>query len=449
MGSHISPIRVLVAGGSYGGLSAALNLLDLSSGRAPRQGLNASPPSHTFPVSITLLDERDGFYHTIGSPLALADTGYAKQCWVRYADMPALLSSSAQIRVVQGSLTGLDPAAMTATYTTTHNGGTKEKLEYDYVVVATGLRRKWPVVPQALAREQYLAEVGAHVAAVRRKGGAVVVVVGGGAVGVEMAAELKLVAGDETRVVLVHSREQLLSAEPLPEELKEKTAELVREAGVELVLGKRLASVESGEGDEHDSNKKKRVRFEDGSEMVADEVIMAVSHSVPNTDFLPREAVNEHGLVVVRPNMMFAAAQMANAERHFAVGDAIQWSGIKRCGAAMHTGYFAACNVYASVVQALTGDKDKNKATFQELGEVPPTIGLAVGSKAVSYSPAQGVASGVDVLKQCFGNDLGFGSKFFVDLMHNNFIVLFTNHFLFLVCWNWMQLGPRIDDGRK
>lgn len=64
MGSHfdVAPFKVLILGGSYGGLSAALNLIDLAEGRAARQG-NGVVPGHDgkVPVDITIVDERDGF----------------------------------------------------------------------------------------------------------------------------------------------------------------------------------------------------------------------------------------------------------------------------------------------------------------------------------------------------------------------------------------------------
>lgn len=51
---------------------------------------------------------------------------------------------------------------------------------YDYLVIATGLRRQWPAVPQSLTRKAYLAETGKHIEEVKAaKEG--VVVIGGGA----------------------------------------------------------------------------------------------------------------------------------------------------------------------------------------------------------------------------------------------------------------------------
>lgn len=72
------PFKVLVVGGSYGGLSAALNLQDICSGRAARCGpdakkaaLDGTYAGHDgpqFAVDITVVDERDGFckMHPLG-----------------------------------------------------------------------------------------------------------------------------------------------------------------------------------------------------------------------------------------------------------------------------------------------------------------------------------------------------------------------------------------------
>lgn len=55
------PTKVLVIGGSYGGLAATVTLLDLCRGRTsmgtvPEAGLNSK-----MSVEIKLVDERDGF----------------------------------------------------------------------------------------------------------------------------------------------------------------------------------------------------------------------------------------------------------------------------------------------------------------------------------------------------------------------------------------------------
>lgn len=57
-----TPVKVLILGGSYAGLSALTALLDLSHGRRSRYDFSTDPVSSSkFPLEITLVDERDGY----------------------------------------------------------------------------------------------------------------------------------------------------------------------------------------------------------------------------------------------------------------------------------------------------------------------------------------------------------------------------------------------------
>lgn len=67
-------VRVFIAGGSYAGLSTALNLLDLGEGLSSRLGREPyehHPDVPRLDLQITIADERDGFcvflppYHTL------------------------------------------------------------------------------------------------------------------------------------------------------------------------------------------------------------------------------------------------------------------------------------------------------------------------------------------------------------------------------------------------
>jgi NADH dehydrogenase FAD-containing subunit len=316
-------VRVLIAGGSYTGLSTAMNLNDLANGRSPRMAqvpYEHHPEVPRLNVQFTIVDERDGWrtylsncyfhfrypkssltlgppfsVHLIGCPLALADTEYSKKAWIKYADVPALQAPN--IRIVQGSVSSVDCEAKTATVidSTTKVATTHA---YDFFVSATGLRRVWPVVPQSLTRKQYLLEAEEHIHAVHnaRDG---VVVVGGGAVGIEMAAELKFVKPD-VKVTLVHSRDKLLSSEGLPDECKDVALELLKEGGVEVLMNHRLASTKKVET--MDGSSKYEVEFTNGSKIVASKVILAMSKSVPTTSYLPAEALDEEGRVKIQPS---------------------------------------------------------------------------------------------------------------------------------------------------
>ncbi|KAG5920308.1 hypothetical protein E4U42_006234 [Claviceps africana] len=401
----VPTVRIFIAGGSYAGLSTAVNLLDLGRGLTPRMSEKKHehhPDVGLVNWDITIADERDGFYHLIGSPLALADTEYASKAWIKFQDLAGL--ATPQVRFVHGSVGSVDCAALTAT-TVDHTTGTVTTHRYDYFVAATGLRRAWPVVPQSLTRERYLLEVEEHVRAVAnaRHG---VVVVGGGAVGIEMAAELKMVR-PHMAVTLVHARDTLLSSEALSDECKDKALELLRDAGVEVLLGHRLATTKMLSGAEaaagDDASPQYELAFTNGKTLRAGAVVMAVSNSTSTArTYLPSSALDEQGYVHIRSSAMFASGT-PNAERHFCAGDLTRWSGIKRCGWAMHTGHYVAHNIHQLVLQRHTGQEP----CLMQLGEVAPMIGLAVGTKAVASGP-EGTVSGEHVLQAYFKHDLGF-----------------------------------------
>ncbi|KAI1273618.1 hypothetical protein F5Y07DRAFT_376139 [Xylaria sp. FL0933] len=377
--------RVLIAGGCYGGLSAAVNLLE-------KCDAIDSPIS----VDVTIVDERDGYYHLIGSPLAMASRDYAEKAWVEYKHVKVLQRPN--VTFVQGTVTDVDCESKTATITERKTQKTRIE-SYDFFIAATGLRRVWPVVPQALTKETYLMEVGAHCDRVLNST-APVLVVGGGAVGIEMAAELKYTK-PSVQITLAHSRDKLLSAEPLPDMVKDCALELAEQAGVEVLLNHRLAS--SIPTKDADGSVLYEVEFTNGHKMTVSEIITAISNSIPSSSYLPQQALDSDGYVNVRPTMHFPADDVPNADSHFAVGDMIHWSGIKRCGGALYQGKIAALNIHQSMLQQLQG----KEPDFLRLGEIPPMIGLAVGKNAVSYG-SEGMNYGPQVMHLFFEEDLGF-----------------------------------------
>ncbi|KAK5206370.1 hypothetical protein LTR41_007808 [Exophiala xenobiotica] len=403
---HSSPFKVLVLGGSYAGLGAALNLLDLCEGRSPRFTSESADTSKVskIPVKITLVDEKDGYFHLISSPLALASAEYAPKAWTNYRDIPALKD----IHFIQGSVKNVDFNKKQAVVIDSETGSSLG-LQYDFLVAATGLRRVWPVVPQAKSREAYLSEAAEHIEALRKaKDG--VVVIGGGAVGIEMASEIKLVMPDQ-KVTLIHSRDKLLSSEPLPDDFKERCLVALHEAGVETIMSQRVLSTKSSLSD--DGQPVWDLQLSDQSRIRTGHVIHAVSRSISTSTYLPQSALDEEGYVKVtaRLNVM---PEVPNSRHHFAVGDIAKWSGIKRCGAAMHMGHYAAQNIH----QLMLAQRQGIKPEFMELQEIPPMIGIAIAKQAVAYYPSDGTTYGESVLKAYFGDDLGH-----------------------TICWNYMQLG--------
>jgi NADH dehydrogenase FAD-containing subunit len=246
--------------------------------------------------------------HLIGTPLAFASTEYAAKAWTLFQDIPALQTPA--VKFVRGSITGVDSENKFATIAE-HGSQRDVQIPYDYFVAATGLRRAAPSAPQALSKKQYIVETANHIRTAQAATEGVIVVGAGkytlskrpyteqltyflGAVGIEIAAELKLLMPD-VNVTLIHSRSKLLSSEPLPDEFKDRALQLVHEAGVGTILGVRV--VDTIENKASGSE----VLLSDGRRVKADLVINAVSKFHPTTTYLPSTVLDDDGYVKIKP----------------------------------------------------------------------------------------------------------------------------------------------------
>ncbi|EXL73124.1 hypothetical protein FOPG_11469 [Fusarium oxysporum f. sp. conglutinans race 2 54008] len=405
--------KILIIGGSYAGISAAVNLLDLQRGSQPRQSRESYIRQRQLPkhnIEISIVDERDGFYHLVGSPLALFDGEYAKKAWIKYQDIPEMHGSL--IKHIHGTVTEVDCVEKKAVVI---DRITKMRMiqSYDILVAASGLRRAWPIAPRAKTKDEFLSHIVHHATSVEGASRGVVIV-GGGAVGVEIAAKLKMRIPKLT-VTLAHSRDTLLSSEPIPDEAKGKILELLRDTGVRVLMNYRLSQI----ADEQTSDGLHafRLEFNNGMQMVASKVIHAISKSVPSTEYLPASALDSNGYVEVLPNLNLAPGT-PNYQDHFSAGDIVHWSGIKRCSGAMHMGQLVAQNVHQRIIQKLTG----REPTMRDLEEFPPMIAVAVAKSAVAYAPQTGVEWGGDVLQAYFGDDMALSCEF-----HHQSLSIFTS----------------------
>ncbi|OJD11676.1 hypothetical protein AJ78_07601 [Emergomyces pasteurianus Ep9510] len=414
--------NVLVIGGSYSGLAAALNLLDLCQGRSCRfadrlkaeaSGTSDEPSEpeearEPIPVHITIVDERDGYFHLIGTPLAFASEEYAASAWRKFADIPALQTPA--INYIQGSVTHVDCERKISTIKI---AGTNNEIaqKYDYLVASSGLRRTWPSAPESLSKEEYLTEIAEHVSKTKLAKDDGVVVIGGGAVGIEMAGELKLVQPD-LKVTLIHSRSKLLSSEPLPDEFGDRALELLHDGGVETILGSRVLDTVPTQA-KGITTPSYTLTLGDGRTVKAGYVINAISKYSPTTSYLPSTVLDKEGYVKVNSTLNFHD-EVPNAQYHFAAGDLTLLSGIKRAGRALHHGHYVGMNIYQRMLSERFGTTPK----FSEMMDIPPSMALAVGNGAVAYGGPQGVVSGPEMVKMFFEDDLGFG-----------------------ICWNYLKLG--------
>jgi NADH dehydrogenase FAD-containing subunit len=322
--------------------------------------------------------------------------------WKRYSHLNELKHSNLHFK--HGSVKNIDPEAKVAEWCDRH--GKTQQQAYDYLIMATGLKRHWPAVPKSGSFEEYQRDGAAFIEKVTggdpsKYEGRRVVVIGAGAVGIEFAAEIKSYY-PQISVTLVHSRNEVLSSEPLPADVKDRAKLLLEEEGVDLVLGSRATVTEQPNG-------QFTVALANNQTITADFVIDSTKKGTPTTDVLPTECLNEDKEIMVHQSLMFKDT-IPNASSHFGVGDVIAWSGIKRAGSATVMGQAAAQNVYSAILNSELPASTEQYIT-SELPAWDAVIGLAVGKQCLTYDPKNGIKYGVEVMKGYFGEDLGWAAN--------------------------------------
>lgn len=323
--------------------------------------------------------------------------------WKRFSHLNELKHSNLHFK--HGSVKNIDPEAKVAEWC--DRNGQKQQQAYDYLVMATGLKRTFPAVPKSGSFEEYQRDGKAFIEKITggdgsQREGRRIVVIGAGAVGVEFAAEIKN-HYPQIAVTLVHSRNEVLSSEPLPAEVKERAKILLEEEGVVLRLGNRATVTDLPNGGYS-------VTLANNEIITADFVIDSTNKGTPTTDVLPAECLNEDKEVMVHQSLMFKDT-IANASSHFGVGDVIAWTGIKRAGSATVMGQAAAQNIYSAILNSELGPSSSEPYKMTELPAWDAVIGLAVGKQCLTYDPKNGIKYGVEVMKGYFGEDLGWAAN--------------------------------------
>ncbi|KAJ5505372.1 hypothetical protein N7453_004329 [Penicillium expansum] len=272
--------KVVIVGCSYAGISATLTLTALKddvpipfASYGSYSHLRDAPSVQDF--DITIVDERDGFFHSVGAPLAHISPAKTHMMWKLYEGFSEL--KRPDIDFIQGTVTNVDPASQRMVYQ--NPKGNSQTLHYDYIVISSGLRRPWPVAPRSRIMSSYLTDASTFTKRIVGAQKLGVVVVGGGAVGIEFAGKIQT-HHPGTPVTLIHSRDQLLSNEPLPEEFKLRTLQLLRQQGVNVILNRR-AEIEELPDETY------YIKFNDGNRLHTAMVIMATPLPPPRRNSCP------------------------------------------------------------------------------------------------------------------------------------------------------------------
>jgi len=325
--------------------------------------------------------------------------------WKRFSHCNELRQPNLHFK--HGSVTRIDPGSKVAEWLD-RNGKTHHQT-YDYLVMATGLKRCWPAVPKSGSYEEYLTDSREFISKIvggdpkMPQHGRKVAIVGAGAVGVEFSGEIKNYYPG-IGVTLIHSRDQVLSSEPLPSDVKNKVKDILVEEGVEVILGNRAKTREQ-------SNGGLEIELADGRILTADFVIDSTVKGSPTTHVLPSSCLNTDKEIIVKDSLVFDD-NVPNASSHYGVGDVIEWSGIKRAGSAMVMGQIAAHNIYASILNAeAPGIPLEEQFKAIDLIRWPPVIGIAIGKQCLTWGADLGLKYGVEVMEGYFQDDLGWASN--------------------------------------
>jgi NADPH-dependent 2,4-dienoyl-CoA reductase/sulfur reductase-like enzyme len=110
----------------------------------------------------------------MGSPLSNVCREFSREAWLEYKDIAYLKQNSVAVR--RGRAQSIDPSERTATFLDASNAS--QTISYDFLVIANGTRRAWPVVPEAFTKELYMDGGDRHLS--RLAAARTVAVVGGG-----------------------------------------------------------------------------------------------------------------------------------------------------------------------------------------------------------------------------------------------------------------------------
>jgi len=164
---------------------------------------------------------------------------------------------------------------------------------------------------------------------------------------------------------------------------------------------------------------------------MCDEMIYTASAHVPKTNFLPSGAWNDMGHINVRPTLQLSSV-LPEADRHFAVGDVVSWSGIKRVGNAFIMGQFVATNIVRMLLDSERSSHDtagSQPFSLEECPDFEPMMALSIGQNAVVYSKGTNVAWGVHLKDAVVGRGLGIDGKFpLKDISYSTNLTSFSVH---------------------
>jgi apoptosis-inducing factor 2 len=212
-----------------------------------------------------------------------------------------------RVRIIQGTLTGLDVAAQAVSGR--RGDGTTFAEEYDALVICTGVSNGF----WRRATMQSPAEIGADLRTAHNRVACAesVIVVGGGAAAVSSAANMATTWPHKRIDLYFPGERALVGYHP---RIWQRIQARLTDLGVGLHPGHRAVIDDGFAGDEITSEP---VHWSTGQPPAsAEAVLWAIGRVQPNTDWLPPELLDENGFVRVTPEL-----RVLGHQRVFAIGD--------------------------------------------------------------------------------------------------------------------------------
>lgn len=268
------PKTILILGASFAGLQIAHKLLKYTL------------PSLMEPYKVVVVSPTDHHYWNLASVRAIIP-GQIPDNKV-FASIPkGLASYGDKAEFVLGAASALDPASKTVIISTASG---ERKQTYDILVLATGSRTKGDVPWKSSLAGYEATRDGLHKMQAQVKAAKSIVVGGAGPTGVETSAELGFEYGKTKEITLITSGAQLLT--DVPAHVAAFSENELKKLHVNVVKSTRIADVStSGEGETV-------LSLSNGEKMVVDLYIPTIG-TIPNTEYVPKDLLNEKGDVMV------------------------------------------------------------------------------------------------------------------------------------------------------
>jgi NADH dehydrogenase FAD-containing subunit len=206
---------------------------------------------------------------------------------------------------IVGAASSFDPTTKSVTISTSSGAQTQT---YDILVLTTGARTIGEVPWKSSLSGYEHTRDGLHKIQKQVKAAKSIVVGGAGATGVETAAELGFEYGATKKITLITAGKELLT-ESMPPNMAQGAESQLKKMHVHVVKGvKIMRSTPTGDG-------KTELSLDNGEKMVTDLYLPTVG-VIPNTEYVPKNLLNDKGQVGVDEFL-----RVKNAQDVWAAGD--------------------------------------------------------------------------------------------------------------------------------